>query len=76
MPFSSYQVSDLTKVKNRKILNLSGSTICKAGNLIIKDSKLDSFPDKAFNLHLYDYALFYGDILKNSIDRLEVYNRK
>ena len=76
MPFSSYQVSDLTKGKNRRILNLSGSTICKVGNLIIRDNKLDAFPDKAFNLHFYDYALFYGDILKNSIDRLEAYNRK
>ena len=76
MPFGSYEVSNLTNEQDRKILKLSGSVACKNGNLIVKSSDLESFPDKAFNLHVYDYGLFYGDIMKNSIDRLRAYKQK
>ncbi len=76
MPFGSFEVSNLTKEHDRKIIKLTGAVACKNGNLIIKSDDLKFFPDKAFNLHAYDYGLFYGDIMKNALDRLGAFKKR
>ena len=51
------------------IYELEGKVFCRNGHLIVAETNLIEFPHRLLNLHLYDYALFYGDIVKNSLER-------
>ena len=57
----------LEKKKNDNLRN-SRVTLNEDGNLIIRDN-LEPLAD--FNLHSYDYGLFYGDIMNDSLNRVE-----
>ena len=71
MSFSDYAFSDIRNEKDRQLKKLNGYASCENGNLIIKDTPLSQFPSRFFNLHSYDYGLFYGDIMKDSLTRIE-----
>ena len=76
MPFTSWVYSNLTAEKDRKILTLEGFVKCHNNNLFILGNKLKDFPQRTMNLHSYDYGLFYGDILVNSLERLNNFVNK
>ncbi len=71
MSFADYAFSDIRKEKDRQLKKLEGYVNCEDGNLIIRDNPLNQFPSRFFNLHSYDYGLFYGDIMKDSLNRVE-----
>ena len=71
MPFSDYSSSDLREEKKRQLKILKGSVHCKDGHLIVEGDLYLQFPYRFFNLHSYDYGLFYGDIMKDSLTRVE-----
>ena len=70
MSFADYAFSDIRKEKDRQLKKLNGYVSCENGSLIIKDNPLSQFPSRFFNLHSYDYGLFYGDIMKDSLNRV------
>ena len=70
MPFSNYSSSDLRDEKKRQLKKLEGIAHCKDGHLIVEGDPLSQFPFRFFNLHSYDYGLFYGDIMKDSLTRV------
>ena len=43
---------------------------CENGNLIIRDNPLSQFPSRFFNMHSYDYGLFYGNIMQSTLDKV------
>ena len=71
MSFTDYASSDIRDEKKRQLKNLEGYVQCKDGHLIIEGGPLDSFSARYFNLHSYDYGLFYGDIMKDSLNRVK-----
>ena len=69
MSFSDYASSDIRDENKRQLKNLEGFVQCKGGHLIIEGADLTQFTARFFNLHSYDYGLFYGDIMRDSLTR-------
>ena len=61
---------DIRDEKKRQLKNLEGFVQCKGGYLIIESDDLTQFSARFFNLHSYDYGLFYGDIMRDSLTRV------
>lgn len=75
MAFSDIATADLKNASKRQLIYIDGEVKCEAGRLIIKNNPLEEFPFRFFNLHAYDYGLFYGNIMENTLVKAKAFKR-
>ena len=69
MPFGEISTADLKDEEQRQLIYLDGNVQCKDGSLYINNNPLSDFTSRFFNLHSYDYGLFYGNVVLDTLRR-------
>jgi len=71
MTFEDYATADIKDEEDRQLIYLDeGKVGCSKGNLFVRETSLKQFPSRFFNMHSYDYGLFYGNIMRSTLDKV------
>ena len=74
MTFEDYATADIKDEEDRQLIYLDeGKVRCSNGNLFVRETSLKQFPFRFFNMHAYDYGLFYGNIMQSTLDKVASY---
>ena len=71
MTFEDYATADIKDEEDRQLIYLDeGKVGCSNGNLFVRETSLKQFPSRFFNMHSYDYGLFYGNVMRSTLDKV------